>query len=153
MIRRVEKSTLLPPIALSIATISCIVFILTISSSPTPGHAFAPTSSRLSRYSTLNQKVGYCLSLASSGASNTSINTDTQNTSKKNNQPLTHADIEWRLRPPEGTSRLDRLKIKLGANIIRADRKLRGLPPPPLLCPKGGRALLEAYYKGMDAIV
>jgi len=147
MSRRVEISTLLPPITLSIATISCIVFLLTISSSPSPCHAFAPTSSRLSRHYTLNEKIGCSLSLASSEAPNTPIKSDAQNSSKKNNQLLTHADIEWRLRPPEGTSRLDRLKIELGANIIRADRKLRGLPSPPLLCPKGGRALLEAYYK------
>mmetsp|Transcript_5220 Transcript_5220/g.13056 ORF Transcript_5220/g.13056 Transcript_5220/m.13056 type:complete len:267 (+) Transcript_5220:106-906(+) len=60
---------------------------------------------------------------------------------------LTHSDIEWRLRPPEGTRRIDRLKIKLGANILRLWSKLKGMELPPVLCPRGGRALLEAYYK------
>ena len=61
---------------------------------------------------------------------------------------LTHSDIEWKLRPPEGTSRFDRLKIKVEANILRLDSKLKGNELPPVLCPRGGRAMLEAYYKG-----
>jgi hypothetical protein len=61
---------------------------------------------------------------------------------------LSHSDIEWRLRPPEGTSRIDRLKFKLGANILRLESKLKGNTLPPVLCPRGGRALLEAYHKG-----
>jgi len=60
-----------------------------------------------------------------------------------NKQLLSHSDIEWKLRPPEGTSRLDRWKIKLGANLLR----LNSNELPPILCPKGGRAMLEAYYK------
>ena len=63
---------------------------------------------------------------------------------------LEHTDIEWRLRPPEGTSRIDRLKLKVGANILRLDAKLRGQKMPPILCPRGGQAVLEAYYKGMN---
>lgn len=59
-----------------------------------------------------------------------------------------HSDIEWRLRPPEGTSRFNRLKVKLGAQILRLDCKLKGERLPSVLCPRGGRALLEAYYKG-----
>lgn len=62
--------------------------------------------------------------------------------------PLTHSDIEWRLRPPEGTSRLNRLKLKLGAHILRLDTKLKGRTLPPVLCPRGGQAVLEAYFKG-----
>jgi hypothetical protein len=62
--------------------------------------------------------------------------------------PLTHSDIEWRLRPPEGTSRLNRLKLKLGAHILRLDTKLKGRTSPPVLCPRGGQAVLEAYFKG-----
>ena len=61
---------------------------------------------------------------------------------------LAHSDIEWKLRPPEGTSRFDRWKIKVGANILRLDSKLKGNELPPVLCPRGGRAMLEAYYKG-----
>ena len=61
---------------------------------------------------------------------------------------LLHSDIEWRLRPPEGTSRLERLKVKLGANILRLEIKLKGDTLPPVLCPRGGRAVLEAYHSG-----
>lgn len=61
---------------------------------------------------------------------------------------LSHSDIEWRLRPPEGTKRIDRLKFKLGANILRLESKMKGNTLPPVLCPRGGRALLEAYHKG-----
>ena len=63
---------------------------------------------------------------------------------------LSHSDIEWRLRPPESTSRFKRWKIKLGAAILRLDCKLKGEKVPQVLCPRGGRALLEAYYKGKE---
>lgn len=64
---------------------------------------------------------------------------------------LSHFDVEWKLRPPEDSSRLQRLKFKLGANILRLDSKLRGSELPLVLCPRGGRALLEAYYKGENS--
>lgn len=80
------------------------------------------------------------------GLSNNSINESNAGSKKQ----LEHADIEWRLRPPEGTSRIDRLKLKVGANILRLDAKLRGQKMPPILCPRGGQAVLEAYYKGMN---
>jgi hypothetical protein len=63
---------------------------------------------------------------------------------------LSHSDVEWLLRPPEGTSRLDRLKIKLGAKILRLESKIKGGGLPPVLLPRGGRALLEAYHKGKN---
>ena len=65
---------------------------------------------------------------------------------------LSHSDIEWRLRPPESTSRFKRWKIKLGAAILRLDCKLKGEKVPQVLCPRGGRALLEAYYKGKELL-
>lgn len=62
---------------------------------------------------------------------------------------LRHSDIEWRLRPPEGTSLLKRLKLKAGANILRLEARMRDAKLPPVLCPRGGQAVLEAYYQGM----
>lgn len=70
-------------------------------------------------------------------------NQSTTTTKKK----LTHADITWKLRPPENTSKLARLKTKFGANVLRLYSKLKGKTLPPVLCPKGGRAMLEAYYR------
>ena len=61
---------------------------------------------------------------------------------------LEHSDIEWRLRPPEGASRLQRMKLKLGANILRLDSRLKGQTLPHVLCPRGGQAMLEGYLKG-----
>ena len=75
------------------------------------------------------------------------VNNDKGEETPVNKQFLSHSDIEWRLRPPEGTSRLDRWKIKLGANLLRLNSKITGNELPPVLCPKGGRAMLEAYYK------
>lgn len=63
--------------------------------------------------------------------------------------PLTHAEILWKLRPPPGTSVSKKLLLRLGANAIRIESFLRGVDPPFVLCPKGGQAVLEAYYQGM----
>jgi GNAT superfamily N-acetyltransferase len=59
----------------------------------------------------------------------------------------THSDIEWRLRPPEDTPLIEKMKLQAAAKAIRAECLLREQPVPPVLCPKGGRALLEAYDK------
>jgi len=64
-------------------------------------------------------------------------------------QPLTHAEIIWKLRPPPGTSAYRKLLLRLGANVIRLESAIRGVDPPFVLCPKGGQAVLEAYYQGM----
>mmetsp|Transcript_23345 Transcript_23345/g.34853 ORF Transcript_23345/g.34853 Transcript_23345/m.34853 type:complete len:299 (-) Transcript_23345:245-1141(-) len=72
-----------------------------------------------------------------------SNNQSTTTTKKK----LTHAEITWKLRPPENTSKFARLKTKFGANALRLYSKLKGETLPPVLCPKGGRAMLEAYYR------
>ena len=68
---------------------------------------------------------------------------DDESTKKK----LTHADITWKLRPPENTTKLTRLQTKIGANVLRLYSKFKGQKLPPVLCPKGGRAMLEAYYR------
>ncbi|KAL7496122.1 hypothetical protein ACHAWT_004380 [Skeletonema menzelii] len=68
---------------------------------------------------------------------------DDESTKKK----LTHADITWKLRPPENTTKLTRLQTKVGANVLRLYSKFKGQKLPPVLCPKGGRAMLEAYYR------
>lgn len=73
--------------------------------------------------------------------------TETTNQSTTTKTKLTHSDITWKLRPPETSSKLTRLQTKLGANALRLYSKLKGETLPPVLCPKGGRAMLEAYYK------
>lgn len=60
---------------------------------------------------------------------------------------LTHADIAWKLRLPPGTPAVKRLLTKLGANLIRLDAAVKKTEPPFCLCPKGGQAVLEAYYQ------
>lgn len=68
-------------------------------------------------------------------------------------QPLTHTEIIWKLRPPQGTPFTKKLLLRLGANVIRLESALRGVDPPFCLCPKGGQAILEAYYQGMHVYV
>jgi hypothetical protein len=116
-------------------------------------HAFVTSSStRLTASKRESACVGrHCngahpaAALYSSSGSNDSTSSDITT--------LTHSDIEWKLRPPEGTSRLNRLKLKLGANILRWDAKLKGGELPPVLCPRGGQAVLEAYYKGIHCMI
>lgn len=61
-------------------------------------------------------------------------------------KPFVHEDIVWKLRPPPETSTFERLKLRFAANLIRLDCVLKRQAPPVALCPKGGQALLEAYY-------
>ncbi len=61
---------------------------------------------------------------------------------------LTHADIQWKLEPPEDMSLFDRMKIKAAAKAIHTECLLKGAPVPPILCPKGGKATLAAYING-----
>lgn len=61
---------------------------------------------------------------------------------------LTHADIQWKLEPPEDMSLFDRMKIKTAAKAIHTECLLKGAPVPPILCPKGGKATLAAYING-----
>lgn len=60
---------------------------------------------------------------------------------------LTHEDILWKLRPPPETNRFRKILLRLSANLLRLDCKVKGQDPPLVLCPKGRMALLEAYYK------
>jgi len=71
------------------------------------------------------------------------INENSENSSGQ----WTHSDIEWRLRPPEETPMVDKLKLQAGARALRAQLQLNGEPIPPVLCPRGGKAVLEAYDK------
>ena len=66
-------------------------------------------------------------------------------------QKWTHAEIEWRLEPPPETPALQKMQIRAAAMAIRADCKLRGELPPPVLCPKGGKAELVGYKNGTYA--
>jgi hypothetical protein len=60
---------------------------------------------------------------------------------------LDHSDIIWKVRPTPETSPLKKLWLRLAANLIRLDCKIMGKDVPVVLCPKGGQAVLEAYYR------
>jgi len=62
--------------------------------------------------------------------------------------PFDHSDITWKLRPPPETSLLKRAAVRLASAVIKLDCKLRRRHPPPVLCPKGGKAVLRAYHGG-----
>ena len=61
--------------------------------------------------------------------------------------PFSHSDITWKLRPPKETPLLKRLAVRGASTLIKADCFLRRRDPPPVLCPKGGQAILQAYYR------
>ena len=42
---------------------------------------------------------------------------------------------------------LKRLAVRGASALIKADCFLRRKTPPPVLCPKGGQAILQAYYR------
>jgi GNAT superfamily N-acetyltransferase len=69
------------------------------------------------------------------------------NTKDNNEQHLLlgHKDIIWKLRPPPETSWWKQLTLRLASNVIRLECKVKGIDPPFCLCPKGGRATLEAH--------
>lgn len=72
---------------------------------------------------------------------------------QKNRGRLTHADIDWHLEPSSDTPVLKRLQMKLAANAIRTELMLKGEECPPVLCPKGGKALLLAYEKSTGTYI
>ena len=64
------------------------------------------------------------------------------------NEPFTHEDITWNIRPPPEASRLEKIKWKLSANILRWECLLRGDEPPTVLCPNNfEQIVLEAHTK------
>jgi hypothetical protein len=67
-------------------------------------------------------------------------------------QKWTHADIEWHLDPPPDTPLLKRLQMKVAANAIRTELILKGEACPPILCPKGGQAVLIGYDKAKGTL-
>jgi len=68
-------------------------------------------------------------------------------TAASDSAPLSHSDITWKLRPPKETPLLKRLAVRGASALIKADCLLRRRDPPPFLCPKGGQATLQAYYR------
>jgi hypothetical protein len=66
-------------------------------------------------------------------------------------EPFTHGNIVWKLRPPpDETSLWKRLWLRFAANLIRLDCLIFRKVPPVVLCPKGGRAILEAYCRDLN---
>ena len=68
-------------------------------------------------------------------------------------QRLDPTAVEWRLRsdPNATKSRRERWTLLLASKAIRWDCLLRRRAVPPILCPKGGRAVLEAHYRGEES--
>ena len=85
------------------------------------------------------------LSLSSSSSSSSSSSQSQNENNENNEEKWTHSDIEWRLQPPEDTPLVDKLKLKAAAKAIRTQCLMNNEPVPPVLCPKGGKAVLEAY--------
>jgi hypothetical protein len=60
---------------------------------------------------------------------------------------IEHRNIVWKLRPPSEISRRRRLWLRFAANVIRLDCLIKRQEPPLVLCPKGGKAVLEAHFR------
>jgi GNAT superfamily N-acetyltransferase len=102
--------------------------------------------------------------LFAAGSPSNNLDNINDQSSSINKKRLTHADIEWKLRPDNNNSNSNsddnggtspkqlfkRLKIKSSATLLRIHSKLSGKKLPPVLCPRGGRAMLEAYYCDND---
>ena len=96
------------------------------------------------------------------------------NHKNKLNAKYTYDNVKWKLKPwltytnnqkSTGSKRLlppifspraiytrmndimERGMLKVASNLIRFDCKLKGQTPPKVLCPKSGKAVLEAYVK------
>lgn len=87
---------------------------------------------------------------ASGGAATSTFDSSTPlkaTSSNSQEPPFTHSDIEWRLRPQKGTQLLKRISLRAASNLIKLDCLIRRKDAPPVLCPKGGQAVLQAYYR------
>lgn len=87
------------------------------------------------------------LSTTCNATPNTSNDDDAKAATIADSTPFTHSDITWKLRPPKETPLLKRLAVRGASALIKADCLLRRKDPPPVLCPKGGQAILQAYYR------
>jgi hypothetical protein len=71
----------------------------------------------------------------------------TSNSVKGENEDFKHLDITWSIVPftPDGSRNiLQVIQLRLASKAIRLDCAIRGQTPPPFLCPKGGKAVIEA---------
>jgi GNAT superfamily N-acetyltransferase len=74
---------------------------------------------------------------------------DGSTASASNSQPaLTHSEVLWKLRPPPEYPRWRRIFLRLACNVLRLEFLIKGRQLPTVLCPRGGRVLLECYIKG-----
>lgn len=85
--------------------------------------------------------------LSSFHVASSSSDNDDRTTTGMISSSLTHANILWKLRPPPETSVWKRLWLRFAANVIRLDCIISRRDPPIALCPKGGKAVLEAYCR------
>lgn len=89
---------------------------------------------------------------ATTGTAGSSLSLSAEATRADNQEPFTHSDIEWRLRPQKGTPLLKRLSLRAASKLIKVDCLLRRKEVPPVLCPKGGQAVLQAYYRPLGSV-
>ena len=81
------------------------------------------------------------------GAPHASKHGATADAAAADSAPFSHSDITWKLRPPKETPLLKRLAVRGASTLIKTDCFFRRRDPPPVLCPKGGQAILQAYYR------
>jgi len=63
---------------------------------------------------------------------------------------LSHRDLMWKIRPPPEMPLAQKLYWRFAARLLRLEYRLfrrRDAVPPTVLCPKGGKAVVEAYYR------
>ncbi len=75
----------------------------------------------------------------------THLQVETTNDKESHQCHWSHSDIEWKLSPPADMPLMEKVKVQAAAKAIHAQCVMNGDPIPPILCPKGGKAELEAF--------
>ena len=62
--------------------------------------------------------------------------------------PFRQADIVWKIRPWEELPTIEKIKWSTSTNLLRLDYRRKNMDPPLILCPPGGKMVLETWNKG-----